>query len=336
MTERKEKSADFFRLISARLRGLITAVGAVACAATLLGFFGAFGWFADLFAHFRVQYFAGLTLAAVLLLILRQRKTAAFFGLVAVVNLCTILPLYFGRVDLVSASKPKLRAMLLNVNRISGKVDRVAQTIEDFNPDIVVLEEVDARWVDELRAVMAGYPHSKIQPREDNFGIALYSRLPFTRAEIVYIGEAGVPSVVAEVETKHGAFTVIATHPLPPYGGSYSRWRNDQLRKLPDHVRGATSPVLLLGDLNASPWSHHFRRLLRETGLRDSSQGRGVQPTWPTHNPLLWIPIDHCLHSPEMQVVQKKIGPQVGSDHYPVIVDFTVQSKPTDNGPTSE
>ncbi|MBW1762831.1 MAG: hypothetical protein JRJ64_15305 [Deltaproteobacteria bacterium] len=79
-----------------------------------------------------------------------------------------------------------------------------------------------------------------------------------------------------------------------------------------------------------SPWNHHFRRLLKRTGLRDSSQGRGVQPTWPTHNPLLRIPIDHCLHSEGIHVVQKKIGPAVGSDHYPVIVDFTMATEDTE------
>jgi endonuclease/exonuclease/phosphatase (EEP) superfamily protein YafD len=166
--------------------------------------------------------------------------------------------------------------------------------------------------------------------------IALYSRLPLSRAKIVYIGAAGVPSVIAEVEVAGERATVISTHPLPPAGSSYSRWRNDQLEKIPEFVGNATSPVLLLGDLNVTPWSHHFRRLLKRTGLRDASQGRGVQPTWPTHNRLLRIPIDHCLHSPEIVVVQKEIGPHVGSDHFPVIVDFIVASSEKVGGPTCQ
>ena len=69
--------------------------------------------------------------------------------------------------------------------------------------------------------------------------------------------------------------------------------------------------------------SHHFRLLLRRTGLRDSARGRGVQPTWPAGSPLLAIPLDHCLHSPDIAILQRRIGGDVGSDHYPVIVDFT-------------
>jgi endonuclease/exonuclease/phosphatase (EEP) superfamily protein YafD len=188
----------------------------------------------------------------------------------------------------------------------------------------------------DLQPVLAGYNYTRQEPRDDNFGIGLYSRLPFTQSQIVYIGEAEVPSVVAEIETTLGKCTLLATHPLPPAGGAYSRWRNDQLAELPNYIRRATSPVLLLGDLNVSPWSSHFRRLLRESGLKDSSQGRGVQPTWPTYNPLLLIPIDHCLYSPQITIVSKQVGPWDGSDHYPLIVDFLIKTEKESEKPDND
>jgi len=40
--------------------------------------------------------------------------------------------------------------------------------------------------------------------------------------------------------------------------------------------------------------------------------------------PLLGIPIDHCLVSPEIIVTKRSVGPSVGSDHYPVIIDFSI------------
>lgn len=326
-----QERKHFFRR-SIRLRGLIIVAGVIASTATILGFFGSLGWFLDLFSHFRVQYFLGLTALALLLLPMRQHKTAACFGVFAILNFLTILPLYFDGVDYTVGAEPRLRAMLLNVNTRFGNVESVSNAITQYDPDILVLEEISNRWVEELRSTMDAYPHSKVQPREDNFGIGLYSRLPFTRADIVYIGDAKVPSIVAEIQTGSANFTVIATHPLPPGGGSYSRWRNEQLDKIPDYVGKTDLPVLLLGDLNVTPWNHHFKQLLRRTGLKDSSQGRGVQPTWPTQNLLLRIPIDHCLHSSEIKVVEKEIGPHVGSDHYPVIVDFIIQSEKRKDG----
>jgi hypothetical protein len=48
-------------------------------------------------------------------------------------------------------------------------------------------------------------------------------------------------------------------------GDENTRLRDEQLRDLPEMVRKAESPVLLLGDLNATPWFSAFRRLLRES-----------------------------------------------------------------------
>ena len=307
------------------LTGLITAAGAVAGAASLLGFCGTVHWLLEICSHFRVQYFLGLSVVALLLLALRARGSAAVFAALAVVNLGVILPLYFGREPAPASAGPAVRAMLMNVNTRHGDAARVADALRRFHPDIVVLEEVSTKWLADLGPALRAYPHSRMEPREDNFGIALFSKFPFTQARVVHIGEADVPSIVAEIETPQGQCTVLATHPLPPGGGEYARWRNDQLAQLLDWVHRATSPVLLLGDLNVTPWSPYFRRLLRESGLRNSAQGRGVCPTWPAFIPLLRIPIDHCLHSPGIGIAHRQTGPDVGSDHFPVVVDFVLR-----------
>jgi len=219
------------------------------------------------------------------------------------------------------------------VNTRLGNPDLVKTTIQHYDPDILVLEEINSQWVSDLQCLAKSRPHSCIQAREDNFGIGLFSKLPLVESEIVYIGDAEVPSIIAKVDSGSGTLSVIATHPLPPGGASYSRWRNNQLAAIPDHI-ASHSPVILLGDLNVTPWNHHFIRLLKRSGLRDSSRGRGFQPTWPNSNPLLLIPIDHCLHSSEIVVVRKEIGPNVESDHYPVIVDFVIKTEIHKNGLT--
>jgi len=317
--------SDFFRF-RVHPWSLITAAGAVAGVCSIFGFFGSFYWFLDLCSHFRVQYFLGLGIASLLLLIPRQYKISAVFGALSLVNLGVILPLYFGKAPVPAANVHPIRVLLINVETRIGKANKIADVIGRFEPDIIVLEEVNPELLSGLGPVLSEY-HDKIQePREDNFGIATYSKLPFTQSRIIYIGDAEVPSVIADIETAFGNFTLLATHPPPPAGAAYSRLRNGQLEGLPNVIREAVSPVLLLGDLNVTPWSPHFTRLLRESGLKDSSQGRGVQPTWPSYFPLLLIPIDHCLYSPRISILNKQIGPSVGSDHYPVIVDFLINT----------
>jgi endonuclease/exonuclease/phosphatase (EEP) superfamily protein YafD len=34
------------------------------------------------------------------------------------------------------------------------------------------------------------------------------------------------------------------------------------------------------------------------------------------------VPIDHLLHSDTLSVVDRRLGPAMGSDHFPLIVDL--------------
>jgi endonuclease/exonuclease/phosphatase (EEP) superfamily protein YafD len=305
--------------------GLMAAAGIIACLATTLGFLGRFSWFLDLFSHFRVQYLVGLGILGALFLLGRRRRTAAVFIGFACINLGVVLPQYFGgpAPAIGVPASGGLRAMLLNVNTRLGNATRVRKAVQETEPDILVLEEINARWVTDLKCLADSYPYSVTQPREDNFGIGLFSKFPIAEQEVVHIGAAQVPSILATITVGQSRLRVIATHPLPPAGARYSRLRNEQLDRLPDCV-SPSLPMVLLGDLNVTPWNYHFRRLLKRTGLIDSSRGRGIQPTWPSNNPLLLIPLDHFLHSSGVSVLSRRIGPNVSSDHYPLIVDFTI------------
>ena len=318
---RRNAAPGFFSL-QLRWWSFLSAAEAATSAATLLGFLGPLWWGFDLFSHFRVQYLLGLGILAVVLLLGGRWKAAAIFFVMAAVNLPAILPLYLGRTDAAPSTRV-LRVMLINVNTSSGDPTRVRQAVEAADPDFLVLEEVSARWMSELGWLQASHPHSVVEPREDNFGIALFSKLPFGRSDVLTIGSAGVPSLSATAATKGGELRLLATHPVPPSGADYAHWRDEQLALLPAHI-DASVPFLLIGDLNTTPWNHHFRRLLATTGLIDSSRGRGVQPTWPNFTFLLRLPIDHVLHSPSITVHDKTIGSDVGSDHFPVVVDFSL------------
>lgn len=196
--------------------------------------------------------------------------------------------------------------------------------IEACDPDVIVLEEVDKTWLDRLAPVLGRYPHAHVHPRPDNFGIALFSRLPLKAKETLWLGGSGLPSILARVEGPDGEFRLLATHPMPPGGRYHTARRDRQLAALPEVVAADGSPLLLLGDLNTTPWGASYRALLAETGLVDSLQGRGPQASWPARLGWFGIPIDHCLHSEGIVVLDRRIGPDVDSDHLPVIVDFAV------------
>ena len=93
------------------------------------------------------------------------------------------------------------------------------------------------------------------------------------------------------------------------------------------HAAGAAvarSPVpcIVVGDFNATPWSAGFRAFAAGSGLRDTALGRGMQPTWNARSLVMRIPIDHIFAPPGTVVVRRVIGPDVGSDHFPVEADL--------------
>jgi endonuclease/exonuclease/phosphatase (EEP) superfamily protein YafD len=79
----------------------------------------------------------------------------------------------------------------------------------------------------------------------------------------------------------------------------------------------------VVGDLNATPWSWPFRNLIEEGHLRNSQIGFGLQPTFSaTSMAFLRVPIDHLAHSEALLVRERKLGPSLGSDHFPLLVDL--------------
>ena len=178
--------------------------------------------------------------------------------------------------------------------------------------------------VEALEELQPLYPYYKFEPCRDNFGIALYSKLPPIACEFVYLGRANLPSTVAEFNVAGKKLTLLGTHLLPPLNSADAQLRNDQVEAIATYLGAVEGPKILMGDLNMTPWSHDFGRLLDAIGLVDSSKGRGIQPTWPTNQILLRIPIDFCLISEGIIVKDKTLGPDLGSDHFPLIVDFSV------------
>ena len=306
------------------LLGTCVSAGAVACVATLLGFAGRFWWVFDLFSHFRVQYLLSLSLVVLLTLLARRFRASGVLGLFAAANLACIFPYYLPVDSTVHSGSTALRFISLNVHTANDRFDLVKQLMRDRDPDVVLLMEVNAEWIEAMEELRPVYPHQQVEPREDNFGIALYSKRAFTTCGIVYLGRAEVPSVVGEVEVAGRRLTIVGTHPLPPMSAAYTAFRNDQLDAVAQYMAAATGPKIVMGDLNTSPWSHCFGRLLSRAELADSSRGRGVHATWPTNLIWLRIPIDFCLVSDGIVVNDKQVGTDVGSDHFPLIVDLAL------------
>jgi endonuclease/exonuclease/phosphatase (EEP) superfamily protein YafD len=300
--------------------GLLSAALAIVAVLTVAGWFSRFWWALDIAAGLRLQYVECALAAAALYGVGRKKRQLAAALAVAAVNAAPILPLYF-RGEPTPQGRP-CRLLLSNVHSANTEHDRLLALVEHESPDIIVLEEINNTWVSALGELRAAYPHHIEHPESDNFGIALYSRLPLEALEIRMIGEIQVASVHATLMRDGARWHIIATHPLPPGGSAYWRWRNEQLEKLAAYIWQLDGHVVLIGDLNTTPWSHYFRKLLADAGLRNAGGGFGLQPSWPSFCPPLGMQIDHCLVSARLAAADFRTTPSIGSDHYPLVVDI--------------
>lgn len=303
---------------------LMLAFGVLAGLASVVGLFGVFWWPFEVLSHFRVQYAVIMTVMVLLSLIRRQMPLAAGFGLLVGLNLWIIGPYLVPRTPVAAGNRPVFTAVALNVHTSNHRYESVREYLRRSNPDLFVLTEVDPVWLREMMTLEKEFPCVVSHPRLDNFGIAVYSRLKPTRAEIVNLVAGEVPSAFIELEWQGTRLSFLGTHPLPPRNSEYSLIRNLQFDAIASFMAPIAGPKMVLGDMNATPWSFKFQELLQRTGLRDSALGFGVQNTWPQNVLAFRIPIDHALISSHLQVIERTVGGDVGSDHFPVNIRFCI------------
>ena len=86
----------------------------------------------------------------------------------------------------------------------------------------------------------------------------------------------------------------------------------------------ATHPLIVAGDFNASQWSYAMQNLSQQARVANILRLFDFTKT-SSPFPLLGLPIDHVLVSPDWEVAQVQYGDKGGSDHLPIVVDLTLR-----------
>ena len=270
-------------------------------------------WFLALTNHFKFQYFLSSVVLSILFFLLREFKYTAVMILVVCLNTVYILPWYFefdagGSFDVpssansagsISSSKTMATIKLVhsNVQSQNSNYQSLQELIKKESPDIFVAQEINQRWLSQLKSIEDVLPFTIIRTREDNFGIALFSKYPLDSAEFIYYGGATVPSIKVSFTVAERQVTLITSHPLPPINRAYFDSRNSQLSAISFETKAVQTPLILIGDFNVTMWSKYYDVLEADGKLVNTRKGLGLQPSWPTSLLPMMIPIDHCLIS---------------------------------------
>lgn len=287
---------------------------------TWLGLFGAWHWMLDLFTHFRWQYLIVSFMVLVIATWRRQRGVIALAAMALLLNgyLIGRLAWHPGSAGAAVAGAPQLSVLSLNVHRVNPQRMGVLDYVVAADADVVLLMEVDEGWMNVLLPLAEKYPHRLAEPRPDNFGMALFSRVPLEDARLMWLGPAQVPSATARINLGGRELLFVGTHPVPPISAATTQARDEQLALLAAYASASGLPVLLAGDLNTTPWSAGMRAL-RDARLGSCGGAAPWKPTWRARSAFA-IPIDQALCTAPLVITRRVVGPDVGSDHRPLHV----------------
>lgn len=285
-------------------------------------------WVFELATHFRWQVGLVFLICGLSFVLSKHWKQATFCLAMVVYHLWLLAPAWIAS-STNPSSQPIIKGLLANVEGDNHNHQGLLQLIKKEKPDVVVLLEIRPHWERALAPLKKHYPHMVVRARQDNFGLAFMSRLPVQSIRWPVLGKDRLPTVHAQLRVKKQLVSILGVHLVPPISRDAAYYRNERSHRTARYTRMLGEPAMIWGDLNISPWSPYFHNMLRQGQLKDSRNGKGLQLSWPTMFPILLTPLDHILHTSGIRIVKRTVGPSIGSDHYPILVQFQLQATPT-------
>lgn len=283
-------------------------------------------WVSDLAVHFRLQYALTAVVACLILAVTGHGAWATLAFLIAATQGLISAPLMNAPMPAAPASgapAQAFRVAALNVWYRNHHFHKVLDFAARERADVILLAEVTAECEAALSALTPQYAHRFATRGSRGTGLLLLSRWPMQAAVLPDFSDVE-PAIAATLVIKERRVQLLSVHTSWPIGPVCTLERDRQLLLVGDYARTHDGPLIVLGDLNISPFSQLFRDLLSGGRLRSAAQGFGWQPTWPVFLPPAGIQIDHALVSADVAVVGFRRGAPVGSDHLPIVIDCAV------------
>lgn len=292
-------------------------------------------WLLVLVNRFVPYLFYPLAIFAPLAVGLRLRNPSALL-------LCAVLLFTFFYAPYIlpkpaSEKDASFWVMTYNVLLVNESYGEVAEVILSQQPDLVALQEVQPRMMDQLQTRLAAdYPFS-VMGWEHEFGTtAIFSQHPIHEQFVLDL-ENDRPAVVVRTEIDQLPITFISAH-LNAYGLKWiepinrpeviqvrTKTQNRQAEILLDFIKNEVGTVVVGCDCNSFETSESMRMLsavlgnsAREVGWRP----RGSRPVGTQPDDGLWR-IDYVLFLGDLDPIGAYLlNDTGGSDHQPVLASF--------------
>lgn len=277
---------------------------------------------------FRPQYLLGLIICLGITLCYRAWKSTAVIALLAAMNLFYVAPYLvpLSRAQAAASEGTRIRICQLNVNFGNQSYARTADYIRSHNPDVVLIEELTDEWAKAIARELPEYRYGVIATRQDPFGIGVFSRIPTEKNETRYLANYVYPANVCDFALNSTKLRLVHVHALPTISATFYDAHCKQLADLAKMLNSEGTSLIVSGDFNSPAWSGLMQSIMANGKLHSAASSHGWKPTWPTAFRQAGVGIDHCLVDDKVQADSFEVGPDVGSDHYPLCIDILVRN----------
>lgn len=233
---------------------------------------------------------------------------------------------------LFADERPTLRVLTLNIDLSGADLSELSRLITEARPDVVAFQECGANHVPMILTT----PEWQVVHKGK---LLLASRRPLEEERAVVddgrLGYWGTIAVRCRIQTAVGPTEVVNVHLETAREGleavHWERWggratmraeieRRAKISALASELAEDSGRTLVLGDFNMPVDSAIYRRDWSRYQNAFSRAGWGLGGSKMTR----WfrIRIDHVLASGDWEIVRAWLGPQIGSDHRPLIADL--------------
>jgi endonuclease/exonuclease/phosphatase (EEP) superfamily protein YafD len=211
--------------------------------------------------------------------------------------------------------------VVANVLTPNRGAEALLDIVRARNPDVMLFVETDDWWEARLDALEATHPYTVKCPKDNLYGMHLYSRLELVEPALRFLVEPDVPSIHARLRLRSGdCIEMHCVHPRPPAPteSPSSAERDAELLIVAKTVAAEGRPTIVIGDLNDVAWSATTRLFQKVSGMLDPRVGRGMFSTFHAKHAWLRWPLDHIFISREFTVASLARLGYFGSDHFPI------------------
>ena len=303
--------------------GILWTLLALLALATVAGFFGAFAWWLDVIANFRLPYAGAAATVFLVGLVFRRWRFAGLAAITMVANLYTLAPL----VETAEIAKVKSKIVSINLHWRNKNPSRAIAFLHREDADVVILTEVTDNWQHALAEFDAKYPYRFSSPRYKEPGdlphsIMILSKRPWQRAGMIKVPRGRrVFAVWAQFGAGASELRVYGIHLVSPFWAVLEDQIEDAAR-LTNALGRYQGETVLAGDFNMTPFSSIYRKLMARLGLVRA--GGGYNASFPSYLGPFGLPIDHVMTRVEGGRAEMRIGPDLGSDHLPVVARLNI------------